>query len=208
MRDLLTGEVRVALGARGRARHRRLLQRVLPVDQREGVQRDRDLARAQARRGVREPVLHADPPDLHPAVRRHAVQADADERVAAQRRPHLGAGGGRRRPRAEQDPRGRARLLPRAPLPRVRQPRPARRGIARREGHDRRGPRRRRRAATASTSTSPTRSTGSGWTSSAPATGTSSRCTSGSRARTRTRCRCASTPLRTTRWAACGSTTT
>ena len=57
----------------------------------QGVQRDRDLARAQARRGVREPVLHADPPDLHPAVGRHAVQADADERVAAQRRAHLGA---------------------------------------------------------------------------------------------------------------------
>ena len=46
------------------------------------------------------------------------------------------------------------------------------------------------------------------WTSSAPATGTSSRCTSGSRARTRTACRCASTPPRTTRWAACGWTTT
>ena len=138
-------ERRGALGvrARGRARHRRLLERLLPLDEREGVQRDRDLARAQARRGAREPVLHADPPDLHPAVRRHAVQAHADERVAAQRRAHLGAGEGRRRPPARPDPRGRARLLPRAPLPGVRQPRPARRGLARREGDDRRGPRRR-----------------------------------------------------------------
>ena len=39
-------------------------------------------------------------------------------------------------------------------------------------------------------------------------TATSSRCTSASPARTRTRCRCASTRPCTTRWAACGSTTT
>ena len=176
--------------------------------QREGVQRDRDLARAQARRGVREPVLHADPPDLHPAVRRDAVQADADERVAAQRRAHLGAAEGRRRPPAGPDPRGRARLLPRAPLPGVRQPRPARRRLARREGDDRRGPRRRaapqrRLPRLRGRDRAPRRSRRS-----APATGTCSRCTSGSRARTRTACRCASTPPRTTRWAACGSTTT
>ncbi len=35
----------------------------------KGSQRHRDLARVQARRGVRQPVLHADPPDLHPAGR-------------------------------------------------------------------------------------------------------------------------------------------
>ncbi len=99
VRDLLTGEVRIDVRPRGRARHRRLLERLLPLDEREGLQRHRGLARAQARRGVREPLLHADPPDLHPAVRRHAVQAHADERVAAQRRAHLGADEGRRRPR-------------------------------------------------------------------------------------------------------------
>jgi hypothetical protein len=33
------------------------------------VQRHRGLARAQARRVLRQPVLHADPPDLHSAVR-------------------------------------------------------------------------------------------------------------------------------------------
>ena len=32
----------------------------------KGSQRHGDLARAQARRRVRQPVLHADPPDLHP----------------------------------------------------------------------------------------------------------------------------------------------
>ena len=49
------------------------------------------------RRGalLRQPLLHADPPDLHPAHRRPPVEADADERVAAQRRPGLGAEGAR-----------------------------------------------------------------------------------------------------------------
>ena len=42
-------------------------------------------------RRLRQPLLHADPPDLHPGQRRLPVEADADERVAAQRRPHLGA---------------------------------------------------------------------------------------------------------------------
>ena len=41
--------------------------------------------------GVREPLLHPDPPDLDPAVGRVPVEADADERVASQRRPRLGA---------------------------------------------------------------------------------------------------------------------
>ena len=42
-------------------------------------------------RRLRQPLLHADPPDLHPGPRRLPEQAHADERVAAQRRPHLGA---------------------------------------------------------------------------------------------------------------------
>ncbi len=49
--------------------------------------------------------------------------------------------GDKRAPKAH--PRGRARLLPRAPLPLVRQPRPPRRGVPRGEGGLRRGPRRR-----------------------------------------------------------------
>ena len=71
---------------------------------------------------LRQPLLHPDPPDLHPGQGRLPVQAHADERVAAQRRPRLGAQGARRRPRPAGDPRGRARLLPRAHLPRLRQP--------------------------------------------------------------------------------------
>ena len=105
------------------------------------------------------------------------------------------------------DPRGRARLLPRAAVPELRQPRPARHLLAggqarrrlrprRRAEAERRVPRLRRRHRP------PRRQT-----SSASATGTSSRCTSGSPARTRTRSRCASTRRRTTRWAGSGSTT-
>ena len=69
---------RAAPRRRRRARDRRLRQRLLPLDEREGLQRHRDLARVQARRGVREPVLHADPPDVHPGQRRLPVEAHAD----------------------------------------------------------------------------------------------------------------------------------
>ena len=44
VRDLLTGEVRVALGARRGAGHRRLLERLLPLDERDGLQRHRGVA--------------------------------------------------------------------------------------------------------------------------------------------------------------------
>ena len=57
----------------------------------KGSQRHRHLARLQARRAVRQPLLHADPPHLHPGDGRVPVEAHADERIAAQRRPHLGA---------------------------------------------------------------------------------------------------------------------
>ena len=59
------------------------------------------------------------------------------------------------------DPRGRARLLPRAQVPELRQPRAARHRLARGQGGVRRGPRRRPRRAAASISTSPTPSSGS-----------------------------------------------
>ena len=83
-------------GRRRGAGDGRLRQRLLPVDQRQGLQRHRGLARLQARRRVRQPLLHADPPDLHPGERRPPVQAHADVRVAAQRRPRLGAEARRR----------------------------------------------------------------------------------------------------------------
>ena len=89
-RDLLTGEVRSHSRSRRRAVHRRLRQRLLPVDERDVVQRHGDLAGPPSWRLVRQPVLHADPPDVHPAVRRVPVEADADVRVVAQRRAGCG----------------------------------------------------------------------------------------------------------------------
>ena len=80
-------------------------------------------ARTEAGRVHGQPVLHPDPPHVHPGQRRLPVEAHADERVAAQRRPGLGAAAAGRPALAGPDPRGRARLLPRAPLPGVRQPR-------------------------------------------------------------------------------------
>ena len=65
-RDLVTGEVERTSRDAVRARDRRLRQRLLPLDERQGLQRHRDLARVQAGRAVRQPVLHADPSDLHP----------------------------------------------------------------------------------------------------------------------------------------------
>ena len=53
----------------GAALHRRLRQRLLPLDQRQELQRHRRLARPQARRLLRQPLLHPDPPDLHPPSR-------------------------------------------------------------------------------------------------------------------------------------------
>ena len=53
---------------RGGAGHRRLRQRLLPLDQRHGLQRHRHLEGAQEGRLLRQPLLHADPPDLHPAA--------------------------------------------------------------------------------------------------------------------------------------------
>ena len=99
--------------------------RLFPVHQRGELERHRDVARAQARRPLRQSVLHADPPDVHPGHRRASVQAHADERVAAQRRPCLGAEELRRQPAAREDPRSRSRLLPRTQVSELRQPRAA-----------------------------------------------------------------------------------
>ena len=96
-RDLLTGEIQSHAGARRGAGHRRLRQRVLPLHQRDELQRHGGMAGPPTRRLLRQPVLHADPPDVHPAGRRHAVEAHADERVAAQRRSGVGAEERRRR---------------------------------------------------------------------------------------------------------------
>src|SRR5256712_490054 len=126
---------------RGGARDRRLLERLLPVDQREGLQRHRHLARVQARRHVREPVLYPDPPDLHPADRTAPVQADADERVAPQRRSHLGPQQEGRYAAAASDSGGGAGLLSRAAVPELREPRAAGHRVEARQGSVRRGAR-------------------------------------------------------------------
>ncbi len=82
-------------------------------------------------------------PTCIPVTRRVPVEAHADERVAAQRRADLGAQGEGRQARAQPDPEGGARLLPRADVPELRQPRAPRHGLARREARVRRGARRR-----------------------------------------------------------------
>jgi succinate dehydrogenase / fumarate reductase flavoprotein subunit len=79
----------------------------------------------QARRRLREPVLHPDSPDLHSSERRLPVQADADVGIAPERWSCLGAAEAGRHARPGADPRGRARLLPRAEVPELRQPRAA-----------------------------------------------------------------------------------
>ncbi len=108
---------------------------------------------------------------------------------------------------AERDPRGRARLLPRAQVPGVRQPGAPRRRLAQRQDRRRRGSRRRpapeRRVPRLRRRHRPLRRRHD-----QGATGTCSTCTSASPARTRTPRRCASTPPPTTRWAGCGWTTT
>ena len=88
---MVTGEIESHLADAVVLGDGRLRQRLLPLDEREGLQRHGDLARVQARRGVRQSVLHADPSDVHSRQRRASVEAHADVRVAAQRRSRLGA---------------------------------------------------------------------------------------------------------------------
>src|SRR3954465_15718668 len=95
-------------------------------------------AGAQEGRAVRQPLLHADPPHLHPAQRRLPVEAHAHVGVAAQRRPGLDPEAARRPTLPRPDPARRPRLLPRASLPRLRQPGAARRGVARDQDRGRR----------------------------------------------------------------------
>ena len=188
--------------------HRRLRQRLLPLDQRQGLQRHRDLARHKRGARFRQPLLHADPPDLHPGLGRAPVEAHADEREPAQRRARLGAEDAGATSARPADPRGRARLLPRAALPELRQPRAARRRLARRQGGLRRG------AAASATGLAV-------YLDFADAIARSARTSIRERygnlfqmyERDHRRgplqaCRCGSTRPSTTRWAACGWTTT
>ena len=202
------GRARTLRRRRRHPRHRRLRHGLLPLDQRGELERDRVVAGAQARRAVREPLLHADSSDLHPGERRPPVEADADERKPPQRRPRLGAEAEGRQAAAGADSRERARLLPRTQVPELRQPRPARRRLAQRQAGLRRRPRRRRQRARRlprlhrrGEAARPRQREGE-------VRQPLPDVPEDHRRGRRTRCRCASTPPSTTRWAGSGSTTT
>jgi hypothetical protein len=196
------------VGPRRGARHRRLRQRLLPFDQRQGLQRHRRLARLQAGRGVRQPLLHADPSHLHSGYGRHQSKLTLMSESLRNDGRVLGPQEGRRHTARRPDSRGRARLLPRAQIPELRQPGAPRHRFAQRQGGLRRRPRRRARGARASISISPRPSRA--W------------AQDGDRAALRQslpdvredhRRRSLQTPMRiypacTTPWAACGWTTT
>ena len=182
---------------------------LLPVDQRRELERHRGLARAQARRALRQSLLHADPPDLHSGQRRPPVEAHADEREPAQRRPRLGAEEeGRQRGRRSRFPRTSATTTSNAS---TRASATSCRATSRRATPS-------RRATTGAASAT------AGWPSISisrtPSSALGARGDQGevrqpvpdvprrSRTRIRTRCRCGSTPPSTTRWAGSGWTTT
>ena len=72
-------------------------------------------------------------PTCIPVSGRLSIEADADERIAPQRRPHLGAASKRRQASAEPDSGRRARLLSGAPLSELRQSGSARCRFAQRQ---------------------------------------------------------------------------
>ena len=123
----------------GRPGDRRLRQRVLPLDQRERMQRHGNMARPTERGVFRESLLHANPSHVHPGGRGLPVEADPHVRIAPQRRPRLGAEKGKattvrpgRIPEEERD-----YYLERK-YPSLRQPGPARYLLARRQAGVRR----------------------------------------------------------------------
>ena len=208
-RDLVTGKIESWHGGRRVPCDRRLRQRCSSCPPTRWAATSPPRGALQARRALRQPLLHPDPPDLHPGHRRPPVQADPDVRVAAQRRPHLGA----------QDPEGRAARAPDQTFPEeerdyyLERKYPSFGNLAPRDISSRSA----KEAVTTAVAWAPV--AGSIWTSpmpsgawartpSAAATATCSRCTRRSPARTRTGLRCGSIPRRTTPWAACGWTTT
>ena len=96
----------------------------------KGSQLHGHLAGAQTRRAVCESLLHADSSDVHSGVGGLSIEADVDERIAAQRRPDLGAVEGGRQTRAESDSGSGARLLSGAPLSELWKSGAARCGVA------------------------------------------------------------------------------
>ena len=88
-----------ASGRRGGAGHRRLRERLLPVHEREGLQRHRDLAGAPARGGLRQSRLRAVPSHVPSRGGRAPGQAHPHVGVAPERRAPVGAAPGGRRAR-------------------------------------------------------------------------------------------------------------
>ena len=90
VRDLVTGEIRVHVGDAVCLCTGGYVNVFYLSTNAMGCSVTAHLEGAQEGRLLRQPLLHPDPPDLHPAGRRLPVQADAHVRVAAQRRPDLG----------------------------------------------------------------------------------------------------------------------
>ena len=71
------GKIELHAGRRCHSGHRRLRKCLLSFHERQRLQRYRHLACLQKRRPVRQPVLHANPSDLHSRRRRLSIQAHA-----------------------------------------------------------------------------------------------------------------------------------
>ena len=162
VRDLVTGEIRVHAGDAVVLATGGYVNVFYLSTNAMGCSVTANWEAAQEGRLLREPLLHADPSDLHPAGRRLPVEADPHVRVAAQRRPHLGPEeeGGLRQA-GQPDRRGGSGLLPGAEVPDLREPRPPGHLLPRREGAVRRGTRRRSRRARRLPRFPPTPSSGS-----------------------------------------------
>ena len=208
VRDLVTGEIAHRDRRRRRPRHRRLRQRVLPVDERHGLQHDRrsgartaraptsptPATRRSTRRASRSPASTSRSSRSCPRVLRNDGRVWVPKSAATTATPPTS-------PRTSATTTWSAATRPSATSCPATSPRAPRRASATTAAAW--AP-----AGSASTSTSPTPSSASAARPWKPSTATCSTCTSGSPARTRTSGRCASTRPCTTRWAACGWTTT
>ena len=206
VRDLVTGRYRILCCRCRLPLLRRVRQRLFPDHQLNRLKRKCHMAGIQARRLLREPLFHPDPPDLHPRDRRTPGQAHAHVRIAQKRRPRLGTeaeGRSTVRPkrflRANGTTSWKENIHPSATL---------RRGMFRRAQPKRSATRDGvwGRADGACISISAMPSGAWAWTRSASATATSLKCTNGSLTRMPIASPCASTPRHITPWAVCGWT--
>ena len=143
-RDLVTGEIDARIGRRRGARHRRLRQRLLSLDQRQGLATPRPSgARTSAGALFANPCYTQIHPTCIPVCGDYQSKLTLmSESLRNDGRVWVPKKKGDKRPPAR-DSGGRARLLPRAEVPELRQPRAARHRLARGQGGLRRRPRRR-----------------------------------------------------------------